>query len=436
MPSPRPGTASWPARAISSGRSDPRHRARAVDVAGADHDRAPPAGEPVGGGLGVDVGDPVGAAEGALVLLARAVVAVDDDRAEVDDAVRARPRAASSTFAVPPTLTRTKSSIVAPLADVGGGVDDQVGAVERRAERLAVGDVGLGEARRRRRRPGPRAAGSTSSPSTSAPSATSAAADRGADEAAGAGDRGPATLEARSPTAARAYTRRALLSDSRAPPFVAALSPGRLRRRRSRGPRARPRRLALAARRGAAAAQAPARSRRPSRSPRPPPARSRSRCCCPRTKARDAALFALQMWAFAIVHELPYDDPERLRRRLRVRYPIRGRPGARRRRAAERPAAARLLAPGRGHHAATASWHGPLGLVLRAAPVAASGSSLRDTDRFPRAARQMAAAYDLGCAVYFAVPTAPPWWAAEKGYSRTSSVGRAEVAARTAALGG
>ena len=36
--------------------------------------------------------------------------------------------------------------------------------------------------------------------------------------------------------------------------------------------------------------------------------------------------------------------------------------------------------------------------------------------RFARAARQMAVTYDVGCAIYFAVPTAPPWWAAEKGY--------------------
>ena len=28
------------------------------------------------------------------------------------------------------------------------------------------------------------------------------------------------------------------------------------------------------------------------------------------------------MWAFTMVHELPYDDPERLRARLRSRYPI------------------------------------------------------------------------------------------------------------------
>ena len=27
----------------------------------------------------------------------------------------------------------------------------------------------------------------------------------------------------------------------------------------------------------------------------------------------------------------------------------------------------------------------------------------------------MAAVFDLGCAVYFAVPTAPPWWSSEQG---------------------
>ena len=42
----------------------------------------------------------------------------------------------------------------------------------------------------------------------------------------------------------------------------------------------------------------------------------------------------------------------------------------------------------------------------------------RHIDYFPRAARQMAATYDLGCALYFAVPTAPPWWASEHGYIR------------------
>src|ERR1044072_3151296 len=39
----------------------------------------------------------------------------------------------------------------------------------------------------------------------------------------------------------------------------------------------------------------------------------------PRSHKRDIALFAMQMWAFTMVHELPYDDPEKLRRRLRTR---------------------------------------------------------------------------------------------------------------------
>ena len=42
----------------------------------------------------------------------------------------------------------------------------------------------------------------------------------------------------------------------------------------------------------------------------------------PRSRGRDMALFGLQMWAFVMAHELPYDDPEALRRRLRIRYPI------------------------------------------------------------------------------------------------------------------
>jgi len=42
---------------------------------------------------------------------------------------------------------------------------------------------------------------------------------------------------------------------------------------------------------------------------------------------------------------------------------------------------------------------------------------LRHPERFPRAARQLAAVFDLGCAGYFAAPTAPPWWASEQGHT-------------------
>jgi membrane-associated phospholipid phosphatase len=135
----------------------------------------------------------------------------------------------------------------------------------------------------------------------------------------------------------------------------------------------------------------------------------------PRTKARDAALFGLQMWAFTIIHELPYDDPERLRRRLHVRYPIPidrtlglgELPNVRLQRAFSSPgevtALDRVLAIV--HWAWFVEPHLALLWIL-----------VRREERFARAARQMAAAYDLGCAIYFAVPTAPPWWAADQGY--------------------
>ncbi len=135
----------------------------------------------------------------------------------------------------------------------------------------------------------------------------------------------------------------------------------------------------------------------------------------PRTPARDVALFTLQMWGFAMAHELPYDDPEALRRRLRIRYPIlvdrvlgAGElPNVRLQRALSRPGEATSL--DRVLSAVHWAWffqpHASLLYVLA-----------RDPDRFPRAARQLAATYDIGCALYFLVPTAPPWWAAEEGY--------------------
>jgi membrane-associated phospholipid phosphatase len=146
----------------------------------------------------------------------------------------------------------------------------------------------------------------------------------------------------------------------------------------------------------------------------------------PRTKRRDVALFALQMWAFTVAHELPYDDPERLRARLHTRYPIvvdrvigGGRlPNARLQRALER-------LPRVGAVNKVLTWthwlwfiepYLSLTLIL-----------VRHNERFPRAARQMAAVFDLGCALYFAVPTAPPWWAAENGLIGDEEVRRIMV---------
>ena len=136
-----------------------------------------------------------------------------------------------------------------------------------------------------------------------------------------------------------------------------------------------------------------------------------------RTRLRDASLFALQMWGFIMAHEIPYDDPEALERRLKVQLPDRRRP---RHSAAGSCPIRACSGPSRGPARVTkldrflsfAHWawffepHLALVYIL-----------LRDDERFARAARQMAATYDLGCAAYFAVPTAPPWWAAEHGYA-------------------
>jgi membrane-associated phospholipid phosphatase len=136
----------------------------------------------------------------------------------------------------------------------------------------------------------------------------------------------------------------------------------------------------------------------------------------PRSRVRDAGMYALQMWMFLIGHELPYDDPDNLRSRLRVGYPIRADrvigggalPNVRLQRAlaglGRRNVIDRFL-----------SWvhwswfiepHAALAWILA-----------RDPEHFARSARQMSAVYDLGCVVYAAAPTAPPWWASREGYT-------------------
>jgi membrane-associated phospholipid phosphatase len=134
----------------------------------------------------------------------------------------------------------------------------------------------------------------------------------------------------------------------------------------------------------------------------------------PRSKKRDVALYAMQMWAFIMVHEIPFDDPERLRARLRARYPI---------------VSDRLIGAGKlpntrlQRRLARFSQVGFVNRVLTWTHwlwffepyVSLALVLVRNNERFPRAARQMAAVFDLGCAVYFAVPTAPPWWASEEG---------------------
>lgn len=134
----------------------------------------------------------------------------------------------------------------------------------------------------------------------------------------------------------------------------------------------------------------------------------------PRNRKRDVALFAMQMWAFTVVHEMPYDDPERLRRRLYTRYPIEidrkigfGRlPGAR----------LQTLLAGRRGSAALDRFLTVTHWLWFFEPYAVLfWIQVRHPERFPRAARQMAAVFDAGAFGYWAVPTAPPWWSSEQG---------------------
>ena len=146
----------------------------------------------------------------------------------------------------------------------------------------------------------------------------------------------------------------------------------------------------------------------------------------PRTKRRDVALYALQMWGFTMAHELPYDDPDRLRARLRSRYPIvidRALGGGRLPNVRLQQALAGL---GRANALdRSLTW---VHWAWFIEPYAALVWILaRHNERFPRSARQLAAVFDLGCAAYFAVPTAPPWWSSDEGLTGDDRVRRIMV---------
>jgi membrane-associated phospholipid phosphatase len=135
----------------------------------------------------------------------------------------------------------------------------------------------------------------------------------------------------------------------------------------------------------------------------------------PRGRARDAAVCALQMWAYLAAYEMPNDDPEALRERVHVEYPIRidrvlglGRiPTERLQRLFARDGEInrfeRVLVWS--HWAWFAVPH------LSVAYVA-----LRRPNQLGRAAARMYGVFDLGAVVYWTLPTAPPWWAAAHGY--------------------
>ncbi len=133
----------------------------------------------------------------------------------------------------------------------------------------------------------------------------------------------------------------------------------------------------------------------------------------PPSRKRGVAMFAMQMWAFTMAHEIPHDDEERARRRLRSRYPIvsdrllglGALPNVRLQRGLARLPGIRFL----NHVLAWTHWLWFVEPYLALAVIL-----VRHPQRFPRAGRQLAAVFDIGCGVYFALPTAPPWWSSEQ----------------------
>ena len=57
-------------------------------------------------------------------------------------------------------------------------------------------------------------------------------------------------------------------------------------------------------------------------SPPRPPRPAALVVAMPRSRARDAGLCCLNMWAYLAAYEMPNDDPEALQRRVRIDYPI------------------------------------------------------------------------------------------------------------------
>jgi hypothetical protein len=136
-----------------------------------------------------------------------------------------------------------------------------------------------------------------------------------------------------------------------------------------------------------------------------------------RSRRRDIAVCTLQMWAYLAEYKSPHDDAEAQLKRVRVGYPI---------------VADRVLGLGelpsvrlqrrfaRGHRGAP-EWrrHDRLLVWTHWSWFAFPHSTLlyilaRDRSGFARAALFTYAVFDVGASVYWLLPTAPPWYAAEQ----------------------
>lgn len=140
----------------------------------------------------------------------------------------------------------------------------------------------------------------------------------------------------------------------------------------------------------------------------------------PRSRRRDYGVCVLQMWAYVAAYKFAHPEGENDERPVRIDYPI---------------AVDRLLGGGvlpsvrlqrafasasewRAHDKALIWTH----WVWFAVPHTTVSFLLhRHPSRFPRAAVLTYAVFDIGALCYWLVPTAPPWYAAERGRIGTAA---------------
>jgi hypothetical protein len=134
----------------------------------------------------------------------------------------------------------------------------------------------------------------------------------------------------------------------------------------------------------------------------------------PRSLRRDVAVCGLQMWGYVTAYQMPHDDPAALEQRVHVDYPVK----------IDRVVGLGRLPSLRLQHGLARA-----GIIRTADKVlvwahwlwflvphsALAYLRLRSPARFARAAVLTYAVFDVGLIGYWALPTAPPWYAAMHG---------------------
>jgi PAP2 superfamily len=135
----------------------------------------------------------------------------------------------------------------------------------------------------------------------------------------------------------------------------------------------------------------------------------------PRSRRRDVAVCALQMWAYVAAYKTPHDDEQAQAQRVHIAYPIVADrvlglgelPTVRLQRALARAGEGRERWGALDRVLVWTHWswfavpHGTVAFML-----------FRRPERFARAAAMTYAVFDLGATFYWFLPTAPPWYVA------------------------